>query len=53
MLKILMQPNTGDGCQCEDGGDDGGDLESDGRHEQDDEPAAGVDIQPNIGLMFF
>ena len=53
MLKILMQTNTGDGCQCEDGGDDGGDLESDGRHEQDDEPTAGEDVQSNIGLMFF
>ena len=53
MLKILMQTNTGDGSQCEDGGDDGGDLESDGRHEQDDEPTAGEDVQSNIGLMFF
>ena len=50
-----MQPNTGDGCQCEDGGDDGGDLESDGRHEQDDEPPAGEDVcdQCWISLLIF
>ena len=55
MLKILMQTNTGDGCQCEDGGDDGGDLESDGRHEQDDEPTAGEDVcdQYWISLLIF
>ena len=39
-----MKTNTGDGGKCEDGGDYGGDLESDGRHEQDDEPAAGEDL---------
>ena len=53
MLKILMQTNTGDGCQCEDGGDDGGDLESDGRHEQDDEPPAGEDVCDQYWISLF
>ena len=45
MLKIVTIANTGDGCKCENGRDYGGDLESDGRYEQDDEPTTGEGLR--------
>ena len=43
---------VGDGGECEDGGDDGCHLKSDGGHEQDDEPTTGENVCPILFRSF-
>ena len=52
-VRNAYDENSGDGSKCEDGRDYGRHFQSDGRHEQDDEPPAGEDVCDQYWISLF